>query len=194
VAALTHDAPAAILAAVALHRIVGETFSSELRRHPLRERVSFVAEGLKDEPGGADLAAALLRAIATGEFSAPESMPAHAAQGTLIRAVHAAARPESLETVLRSVTAGRTHDVTALGAIAGLLASLELARELEPKGPEVGVYYYGFGSGTQVVPPDWRDRLVGREVVERMAADLRYISSPWPVHADADITTRYPGI
>jgi hypothetical protein len=193
VVALTHDAPGALLAAVALHRIIRETFMSESSERSLHERIVFVAEGLKADLIGLELGTALSQAIATDPFSPPKSMPAHTAQGTLVRAVRAAAHPESLPVVLANVTAGRTHDVTSLGAITGLLASLELAREVKPNG--VAVHEYAFGSGTQLVPPDWLERLVGREVVERMAADLRKIAvSPWPVHVDADIVTRYPGL
>jgi hypothetical protein len=187
VVALTHNSAGGLLAAGVLDRIIRETLNGE---YPLRDRVAMVAAGLDVESGGAELGAALLQAISTAPFSPPSSMPGHTAEGTLIRAVRAAARPGSLELALQRVTESPKQNLTAYGSITGLLASLELARGLEPSSAWP---YYEFGSGTQLIPADWRDRLLGREVVERMAADLQYVS----VHnarINADIVARYPGL
>jgi ADP-ribosyl-[dinitrogen reductase] hydrolase len=185
VAALSHDDPGATETAVALVRIVGLMMAGR----PLPEAVETVTAELAVDSVPA-VHREHLHLAALGKPASAGSPPAHLAAGALVEAVRATAGSGDVPGAVQAATAGRVHDASVIGALAGLLAGLEHTRE-RPPDPDV-LRPGAIASGVEIVPADWLDRLDGREVVERMAADLVRIVPPGS-SVDADISARFPG-
>ena len=129
-----------------------------------------------------------LNAQVTGrQFAAPPYL----ADGALAIAIHAAAGTREITDALATATVGRGRDAPVIGALTGFYTALEVSGQ----SPGYGVITIGEPTrdGLQMFPGAWLERLEGRALVERVAADgyRNFIPGYVPT---ADDAMRYPHV